>query len=233
MAASHPLDTLDDDALAAVLSAKVTGATNLDAIFTADTSTTSDTSEPHDKLDAFVLFSSIAGVWGSGGQAAYAAANAHLDALAQDRRARGLTATSISWGPWADGGMAAGEAEAELLRRGLPAMVPERGVTALQQALAEGDTHVTVADVDWTRFAPAFTALRPSPLLTGLPEVRDLQEEETAAAEDGASALRDRLAAATAAERTRALLELVRNQAAVVLAHGSASSVTAASTFRE
>nr|WP_308434004.1 SDR family NAD(P)-dependent oxidoreductase [Streptomyces lomondensis] len=233
VAASHPLDTLDDDALAAVLSAKVTGATNLDAIFTADTSTTSDTSEPHDKLDAFVLFSSIAGVWGSGGQAAYAAANAHLDALAQDRRARGLTATSISWGPWADGGMAAGEAEAELLRRGLPAMVPERGVAALQQALAEGDTHVTVADVDWTRFAPAFTALRPSPLLTGLPEVRDLQEEETAAADDGASALRDRLAAATAAERTRALLELVRNQAAVVLAHGSASSVTAASTFRE
>ncbi|MEV1043429.1 type I polyketide synthase, partial [Streptomyces sp. NPDC050204] len=242
VAASHPLDTLDDDALAAVLSAKVTGATNLDAVFagdtsdtsnTSNTSDTSNTSEPHDELDAFVLFSSIAGVWGSGGQAAYAAANAHLDALAQDRRARGLTATSISWGPWADGGMAAGEAEAELLRRGLPAMAPERAVAALQQALAERDTHVTVADVDWTRFAPVFTALRPSPLLTGLPEVRDLQEEVTAAADDGASALRDRLAAATGAERTRALLELVRSQAAVVLAHGSADSVTAASTFRE
>ncbi|WP_456045477.1 type I polyketide synthase, partial [Streptomyces parvus] len=227
VAASHPLDTLDDDALAGILSAKVTGATNLDAVFAGATS------EPHDELDAFVLFSSIAGVWGSGGQAAYAAANAHLDALAQDRRARGLTATSISWGPWADGGMAAGEAEAELLRRGLPAMVPERAVAALQQALAEGDTHVTVADVDWTRFAPAFTALRPSPLLTGLPEVRDLQEEVTSAADDGASALRDRLAAATGAERTRVLLELVRSQAAVVLAHGSADSVTAVSTFRE
>ncbi|WP_032769966.1 type I polyketide synthase, partial [Streptomyces sp. CNS654] len=227
VAASHPLDTLDGDALAGILSAKVTGATNLDAVFAGATS------ETHDELDAFVLFSSIAGVWGSGGQAAYAAANAHLDALAQDRRARGLTATSISWGPWADGGMAAGEAEAELLRRGLPAMVPERAVAALQQALAEGDTHVTVADVDWTRFAPVFTALRPSPLLTGLPEVRDLQEEVTSAADDGASALRDRLAAATGAERTRALLELVRSQAAVVLAHGSADSVTAVSTFRE
>ncbi|WP_037843419.1 KR domain-containing protein, partial [Streptomyces sp. NRRL WC-3549] len=71
-----------------VLRAKVMGADNLDAIFGDRT------------LDAFVLFSSIAGIWGSGGQAAYAAANAHLDALAEGRRARGLTATSIAWGPW-------------------------------------------------------------------------------------------------------------------------------------
>lgn len=49
---------------AEVLSAKALGAAHLDALFD---------DEP---LDAFVLFSSNAGVWGSGGQGAYAAANA-------------------------------------------------------------------------------------------------------------------------------------------------------------
>ncbi|WP_158791535.1 SDR family NAD(P)-dependent oxidoreductase, partial [Streptomyces sp. NRRL WC-3549] len=223
-ATSHPLADLDAAGLEAVLHAKVTGAMNLDEVFT-------DEGE-EGPLDAFVLFSSIAGVWGSGGQAAYAAANAHLDALALSRRARGRAATSVAWGPWAEGGMAQGEAEAHLLRRGLPAMAPERAVAALQQALSEDDSLIVVADVDWTRFAPAYTALRPSRLLAGVAEARTLQEPiPTAGA--GTSVLRDRLATATGGERARALLELVRKQAAVVLAHPSAESVTAASTFRE
>nr|WP_079122282.1 type I polyketide synthase [Streptomyces mutomycini] len=224
-ATSQPLAELDTDGLEAVLSAKVAGADNLDAVFTDDDANAS--------LDAFVLFSSIAGVWGSGGQAAYAAANAHLDALALSRRARGLAATSVAWGPWGGGGMAQGEAEAHLLRRGLPAMAPERAVAALQQTLSEGDSLITVADVDWARFAPAFTALRPSPLLAELSDVRELREAASAPAGDTTSALRDRLASATGGERTRALLELVRKQAAVVLAHPSTESVTAVSTFRE
>ncbi len=82
----QPLTDTDVDQLDLALGAKVTGARNLDEL-TADRD-----------LDAFVLFSSIAATWGVLDHGSYAAANAHLDALAQNRRARSLPATSVAWG---------------------------------------------------------------------------------------------------------------------------------------
>ncbi|WP_167455192.1 type I polyketide synthase, partial [Amycolatopsis kentuckyensis] len=106
---------------AEVVGAKVAGATHLDELL--------------GDLRAFVLFSSIAGVWGSGHQGAYAAANAHLDALAERRRAAGRAGTSIAWGPWAGAGMGASEEGEELLRRrGLRPLDPDLGMRALLQA---------------------------------------------------------------------------------------------------
>ncbi|MEU1800712.1 type I polyketide synthase [Streptomyces sp. NPDC019937] len=215
---------------ARIVAAKTTGALHLDGIF----------GEGAEPLDAFVLFSSIAGVWGSGGQGAYAAGNAFLDALAEQRRARGLTATSVAWGPWAEGGMAAeGDAGEQLRRRGLPPMAPDLNMAAFQRVLSRRETAVTVADVDWERFAPAFTAARPRPLIDDLPGVRALlqgAEGESAnqgTEADAASALRERLAGLPAGDREDAVLEVVRTHVATALGHASADEVDAGRAFNE
>nr|AUO14849.1 Malonyl CoA-acyl carrier protein transacylase [Amycolatopsis sp.] len=176
-----------------------------------------------DGLDAFVLFSSIAAVVGSGAHGAYAAANAHLDALAERRRARGETATSVAWGVWdADEGVD----RARLTAEGVPPLDPELALTALGRALDHDDTTVLVADVDWTRFAPAFTAARPRPLLAEIPEAA----EDTAPAPSGFAA---QLAGLSTAEAHRVLTDLVRAQAAAVLGHTSPAAVDPGRAFSE
>ncbi|MEE1783605.1 SDR family NAD(P)-dependent oxidoreductase, partial [Streptomyces sp. SP17BM10] len=216
-----PLSDTPVAEVAALTAAKLQGAAHLDALL-AD----------HD-LDFFVLFSSVAGIWGSAGQSAYAAANAYLDALAENRRARGLTATSIAWGPWAGAGMAAHEAVSDGLRRqGLRFLAPETALTELRRAIVHEDVAVTVADVDWERYAPVFTAARPSVLFDELPEVRALVRG--AATDAGASSdLVRRLRGLGEAERDRLLVDLVRREAAAVLGHGSVDGVPEKRAFRD
>ncbi|MEU8814271.1 type I polyketide synthase [Actinoplanes sp. NPDC048796] len=213
----------DTDAgeMASVVSGKVEGARNLDALLDGE------------QLDAFVLFSSGAAVWGSAGQGAYAAGNAYLDALAEARRARGAVATSVAWGSWAGGGMVDDEADALLRRRGVRPMAPERAVRALADAVGRDDATAVVADVDWARFVPTFTLARRRPLIEDIPEVAEALRAPAAAAEDGASALRERLRELTDGERRGELLSLVRTQAALVLGHSSADAVTASRAFRD
>ncbi|WP_052387096.1 type I polyketide synthase [Dactylosporangium aurantiacum] len=186
-------------------------------------------------LDAFVLFSSISATWGSGGQAAYAAANAVLDGLAQQRRALGRTGTAVAWGPWGGGGMVTAEEGTEefLRRRGLHVLDPALAIGALQAALDAGETALTVADVDWARFAPGFTGSRPSPLLGDLPEIAALDTADDPAAAAAAGTLRERLAAMSAADRAGTLLELVRAEAATALGHAGADAVDAEQAFRD
>ncbi|MEW1725099.1 type I polyketide synthase, partial [Streptomyces sp. NPDC093109] len=189
-------------------------------------------------LDAFVLFSSGAAVWGSGGQPGYAAANAFLDALAEHRRAAGLPAASVAWGTWADVGMATVEEVHERLRRqGVRAMAPSSAIGALQRMLEDGDTTLTVTSMDWERFTPSFTATRPSPLLAGIPAaVRALAAGAEPPAGGGAVTvppLRQRLDATAAAERGRALLDAVRAEASATLGHDTPDAVPANRAFRE
>ncbi|AOR30416.1 polyketide synthase [Streptomyces fodineus] len=216
------VDATTPAAFAAALAAKAGGAAHLDELL------------GDQELDAFVLFSSISGVWGSGGQAAYAAGNAFLDALARRRRDRGLTATAVSWGPWADGGMVEdGDDEERLRRRGLRAMTPASAITALQRALDRDETLLTVADVDWARFIVPFTLGRPSPLLGDLPEVRAALAQDAPEAGHGSGALAESLAGLSYEDRARTLVDLVRTHAAAVLGHRAVAAVEADRPFRD
>ncbi|MFG2213241.1 SDR family NAD(P)-dependent oxidoreductase, partial [Streptomyces sp. NPDC048638] len=218
-----PLAETDLDLLAQLTSAKVLGAHHLDGVF-------QDTD-----LDAFILFSSGAGIWGGGGQGAYAAANAYLDALAQQRCARGQATLSVAWGLWGGGGMADGEVGDRIRSRGVRVMDPDQAVAALAPATAATEPTRVVADIDWEIFAPQFTAVRRSPLLSDLPEVQAALAEtdgtaQGSAAGNASSALLDGL---TEAEQYLAVLDLVRAQAAAALGHSTPDSVAPDRAFRE
>ncbi|MDH2430877.1 type I polyketide synthase [Sphaerisporangium sp. TRM90804] len=197
--------------VAEVAAAKVLGARHLDDLL------------GHAELDAFVLFSSGAAVWGSAGQAAYGAANAFLDGLARRRRARGLAATSVAWGSW-DGGMVDAELSAALRRIGAPAMRPALAIGALRRVLAGGDAHPVVAEFDWARFAPTYVLARPRPLLDALPEARAALDGGPEPA-GGGSGLVSRLAGMTAADQHATLLDLVRSHVAALLGHDGPAGV--------
>ncbi|MFE2252626.1 type I polyketide synthase, partial [Streptomyces lavendulae] len=188
-------------------------------------------------LSAFVLFSSLAASFGAAGQANYAAANASLDALAEQRRADGLPATVIAWGAWAEGGMATDELVAERLRSaGLPALAPELALSALHTALTLDETASVVADIDWERLAPGLTAVRPCPLIADLPEA--VHALTAAGAPDAAGAgtadsFATQLALAAPAERDTLALEFVRTQIAVVLGYSGPAAVDPAIAFRD
>ncbi|MEU0846173.1 type I polyketide synthase, partial [Streptomyces sp. NPDC005962] len=216
-----PIAELDPERLQYVLRSKALAATHLHEI-------TRDLG-----LDAFVLFSSNAATWGSGQQAAYAAANAYLDALAEHRRGQGLPATSIAWGPWSEAGMAADENTlSHLRRRGLSPLTTDLAIKSLHHALTHDDTTVTVADVDWERFSGAFTAQRPSPFLN--PVTAPAREDtSTTAPIAAATPLRRRLAAATADQQRQLLVRHIQTLAATILGHPDLDAVPPTQPFQE
>ncbi|MFI6079358.1 SDR family NAD(P)-dependent oxidoreductase [Actinoplanes sp. NPDC051343] len=212
-----PVTELVPADFAAAARAKVLGALHLDELL------------GDRPLSAFVLFSSGSAVWGSAGLAAYAAANAVLDALAQRRRAAGRVATSVDWGSWATG-MVGAETRLLLDRLGAPAMEPAVALGALRDVLAGGETAAVVADFRWDRFAPALTMARPRPLLDLLPEVREALDTVVPVTSGG---LAGRLAEVSAAERLTLLEELVREHVAAVLGHGGPDDVAAGTAFAD
>ncbi|WP_420878216.1 type I polyketide synthase, partial [Streptomyces sporangiiformans] len=182
-------------------------------------------------LSAFVMFSSLAGSLGSAGQGAYAAANAVLDAVAERRRALGLPGTSIAWGPWAGGGMVASTTTGRRRRRQdtVAALDPELALDALAVSIASDDVTVLVADIDWARFASAFTAVRPSALVSDLPEVPS-GDQNTDSQHDS---IRSRIATLPRDSGTKALLDVVRARTAAALGHRDVGAVAVDVAFRE
>ncbi|MFI1770022.1 SDR family NAD(P)-dependent oxidoreductase, partial [Streptomyces sp. NPDC020800] len=190
----------------------------------------------HLDLDTFVLFSSIAGVWGNPGQANYAAGNTFLDALAAHRRQQGLPAVSLAWGPW-EKGMAGELTEGDRQRMSRQGMLPlsdADGLALFDAAAARTEPLLVAARLD-------LAAIRGSreiqPLLSVLAggvrpggPARRTVGETTA---DGQNVLAERLAGVSAVERQEALREMIAAQAALVLGMSGADSIDAERSFRD
>src|SRR5258705_4727256 len=108
-------------------------------------------------LDWWLGFSSVASLLGSPGQGAYACASAWLDALVAWRRAAGLPAAAINWGPWSEVGVAQA-----LVGSVLDTITPAEGIEALDALLA-ADRAVT-----------GVARLRADRALIAFPEMRDI-----------------------------------------------------------
>ncbi|MGW0281456.1 SDR family NAD(P)-dependent oxidoreductase, partial [Streptomyces sp. NPDC003006] len=179
------------------------------------------------ELELFALFSSAAGVFGSPGQANYAAANTFLDALARHRRAAGLPAHSLAWGLWADLSAMTGTLSdtdlGRLTRGGLRALTADEGL-ALFDAAIRLPAPVAV---------PVRLDLRgrtdPPALLRNL--VRASPRRASATPTAAPSAWRDRLLGMPAAERSAALVEVVREHVATVLGHATPEDVAPEQSF--
>jgi acyl transferase domain-containing protein/D-arabinose 1-dehydrogenase-like Zn-dependent alcohol dehydrogenase/acyl carrier protein len=203
------LTSLDASRFASVFGPKVDAATHLHELTI------------HADLAAFVVFSSIAGVLGSAGQANYAAANAYLDALCVHRRRLGLPAISLAWGPWAGAGMAARLSASDRdrqRRQGMPALDLDEGLALMDVARARPEPALVPVRIDM--HALARTELLPA-MLRGLVRAKPQRriEVETSEVE-----FAGRIAAMPVDQRRSFLLELVRSEAAKVLgATGSGS----------
>ena len=123
-----------------------------------------------DDLDFFLVSSSVSSLFGSPGQANYAAANALLDGLVAQRRAQGLPATGINFGPWAQGGMASSEAAvANISAQGLIPLEPSAALSAMAEVVANGTGQATVLKANWQRAAKVLGSARPPILDLVLP----------------------------------------------------------------
>ncbi|MGX1887852.1 KR domain-containing protein, partial [Streptomyces sp. NPDC055287] len=193
-------------------------------------------------LDAFILFSSLAGLIGSPGQANYAAANTYLDALAQHRRAQGLPATSLAWGPWADrDGMAGDLTEADITRitgSGFPPLSSEDGLALLDAALSTTEPVVVTTRLDSAALYAQARAHTIAPLLSGL--VRAVSHRPTLTRTpaappetNGPEELMRELAPLDEEGQYLRLLRLVRAAAAGILAFDSAEEVQSDTGFLE
>ena len=181
------------------------------------------------ELSRFVLFSSVGGLFGSPGQANYAAANTFLDALATARRAEGLAGTALAWGGIGDpgSGLGAGLSEADFSRMArigfLP--MPTSQVLELFDAAA-GLAEPLLAPLELSR-----RVLRANADEGALPALfRDLAPAVGRRAGDS---LAVRLSSVVEAAREGFVLDLVRTHAATVLGKASPAEIDPERAFGE
>ena len=187
-------------------------------------------------LDFFVLFSSASTVLGSVGQSNYAAANAFMDALAHDRRARGLPALSINWGAWAEVGMAAALDERDkrrLQRSGFGLIAPHAGLQMLAQLLRSNHTQLIAVPIDWPQLLQAIGPEHIPPLLSDRARqvhvtqtARSVRLREDRGVSNAPNDWQQQLAAAAPERRAELIVNYLCGQAARVMGVRAAEALS-------
>ncbi|MEM9089167.1 MAG: type I polyketide synthase [Cyanobacteria bacterium P01_F01_bin.53] len=176
-------------------------------------------------LDFFVSFSSIASVWGSKGQSAYAAANQFLDSFAhfQNQRQKqekqpGYRSVAVNWGPWAESGMASDSVKTTLSRMGVNPLPSKPAIEALNRLLSASSTtsQTIVADINWPVFKDLFEANGQQPLLEQI-GIAAASEATTPAQSVASETPLEMLQSAPAENRTALLVTYLREQIAKTL----------------
>jgi polyketide synthase 12 len=189
-------------------------------------------------ISAFVMFSSMAGLVGSSGQANYAAANSFLDALAVHRRARGLPAMSLAWGLWDRASNMTGGLEAvdfaRFARDGIVAMSSTEAMQLLDTAMVIDEPFLLPARIDTVALRTKFDGGTLPPMFVDLinaPARR--QVDDSLAAAKSKSALLQRLEGLPEDEQHVVLLDLVRSHIATVLGNNTPESIDPDKAFQE
>ena len=228
----HAAGVLDDavvtsltpERVDAVLRAKVDAAWNLHEL-------TRDAD-----VSAFVMFSSMAGLVGSSGQANYAAANSFLDGLAVHRRAHGLPAISLGWGLWDQasdmtGGLdAAGRAR--LGRTGVLALSSAEALQLFDTAMVVDEPFLLPARIDTTALR-ANAAVVPPMFVDLINAPTRRRVDDSLAASKSKSALAHRIHGLPEAEQHAVLLDLVRSHIATVLGNTTPEAIDPDKAFQE
>jgi acyl transferase domain-containing protein/NADPH:quinone reductase-like Zn-dependent oxidoreductase/NAD(P)-dependent dehydrogenase (short-subunit alcohol dehydrogenase family)/aryl carrier-like protein len=215
----HCAGVLDDDILlelnwerfARVMAPKIDGSWNLHQL------------TKNLELDFFVLFSSLASVFGAPAQGNYAAANAFMDGLAHYRQTLGLRTLSINWGAWAEGGMVTalgGSGERRMARHGVTPISPEQGTETMECLLHSGHAQATVLPIAWRKFLSQYQAGEVPPLFSEMIPAKNAGDELQNPQIDSAASLQARekhltkeeLFSADPAERPRLLESYLSEQ---------------------